>query len=76
MPGQVALFWGRRTLSTSTAAALRSRVLAGEERARKQASAFAAEYGLARGWSYKAASMIRLALAVRDAARAPTGCPT
>ncbi|MFI5831422.1 hypothetical protein ACIA6C_29905 [Streptomyces sp. NPDC051578] len=66
-PGQQALFWSRRTLTASTATALRGRVLAGEAQARAQSLAFAAEYGLARTWSYKAAPMIRLALAVRDA---------
>ncbi|MFG2676888.1 hypothetical protein [Streptomyces sp. NPDC048445] len=65
--GQVPLFTLPRTLTATTVRVIADRPVSGWGRAREELVALAGEHGFNRGWYYRVAEMVRLALAVREA---------
>ncbi|WP_240509194.1 hypothetical protein [Streptomyces agglomeratus] len=65
--GQIPLFTLPRTLTETTVRAIADRPVSGWERAREVLVEVAAEHRFSRGWHYRIAEMVRLALAVREA---------
>ncbi|WP_216825611.1 hypothetical protein [Streptomyces sp. P3] len=65
--GQLPLFTLPRTLTDATVRALATRTVAGWDQAQPVLEALTAERRLTRAWYYRAAKMVRLALAVREA---------
>ncbi|MFD9054828.1 hypothetical protein ACH4M8_28360 [Streptomyces albidoflavus] len=65
--GQVPLFTLPRTLTETTVRAIADRPVPGWGRAREALVALASEHRFSRGWYYRVAEMVRLALAVREA---------
>ncbi|WP_181359367.1 hypothetical protein [Streptomyces sporangiiformans] len=65
--GQIPLFTLPRTLTETTVRAIADRPISGWDRAREVLLAMADEHRFSRGWYYRVAEMVRLALAIREA---------
>ncbi|MFF7794649.1 hypothetical protein [Streptomyces sp. NPDC007991] len=64
--GQIPLFTLPRTLTETTVRAIADRPISGWDRTREVLVAMADEHRFGRGWYYRVAEMVRLALAVRE----------